>query len=130
MRVQAIVGLLGAMLAGCTADAYSSFPSFMRANAPPVSAPEQPPAVGAIVRDQLASVFLSSALPHNVQVSPAHRDPRALNWIACVKADLTTANGREMPTHEYRITIADGKIVDRRLSNDDDNCASEHYEPI
>jgi hypothetical protein len=76
MRVQAIVGLLGAMLAGCTADAYSSFPSSMRANAPPVSAPEQTPPVGAIVRDQLASIFLSSALPHNVQVSPAHRDPR------------------------------------------------------
>jgi hypothetical protein len=130
MRVQAIVGLLGAMLAGCTADAYSSFPSSMRANAPPVSAPEQTPPVGAIVRDQLASVFLSSALPHNVQVSPAHRDPRGLDWIACVKADLTSANGREMPTHEYRITIAEGKIVDRRFSNDDDNCASERYEPI
>jgi hypothetical protein len=117
------------MLGGCTADAYSAFPTFMRAKVPEIPAPEEPPAVAAIVREQLSSLFLEGSLPHHIQVSAAHRDPRALNWIACVKAEVNSATGRPMGSRIYRIAIAGGKIVDRRLS-DIDNCSTEHYEPI
>lgn len=129
MRIFAIA-LLCAVLGGCAADAYSFVPAFMRAKAPEGAAPEQPPLVAAVVRQQLDSIFLASSSPHNVQVSAAHRDPRALNWVACVRAEVNSATGRPMGSQVYRITIAQGDIVDRRLSDDKDNCSSEHYEPI
>jgi len=30
----------------------------------------------------------------------------------------------------YRITIEEGMIVDRRRVGAEDNCGSEHYEPV
>jgi biotin carboxyl carrier protein len=102
----------------------------MRAKAPEEPPPEQPPIVAAIVREQLNSMFLASSSPRNVQVSPAHRDPRAVDSTACVKADVTSATGRPMMGQIYRIKIAQGKIVDRRPSDNEDNCLSETYEPI
>ncbi len=118
------------LLAGCTADAYSAFPAFMRAKAPEGAPPEQPPVVAEIVREQLDSIFLASSSPHDVQVSPAHRDPRALDWTACIRADVTSATGKPMGNQTYLIKIAEGKIIDRRMSDSEDNCSSEHYEPI
>jgi hypothetical protein len=70
-----------------------------------------------------------SSLPHNTQVSPPLRNSHALDWIACVKADVTFANG-EVENRIYLITIDKGTIVDRRLTGDEDNCPSEHFEPI
>jgi hypothetical protein len=87
---------LCASLGGCTTDAYSSFPAFMRAKAHEAAPPEHPPEVAAIVREQLGSIFLANSAPHNVKVSPAHRDPRAQDWIACVKADVTNATGKAL----------------------------------
>jgi hypothetical protein len=46
-----------------------------------------------------------------------------------VKADVSFANGK-IENRIYLITINEGKIVDRRLSGDEDNCATEHFEPI
>ena len=94
-------------------------PAFMRDREPELAIPEKPPVVAEIVRTQLDAVFVTSSSPRNIQVSPAHRDPRALDWIACVKAEVT-----------YRIVIADGKIIDRRRSDKDDNCGSENYQSI
>ena len=128
MRVLSIAWLC-AVLTGCTTDAHSVFPAFMRARAPELP-PEQPPAVGAIVREQLDSIFVTGSSPHNVQVSPPHRDPRVLEWTACVKAEVTSANGRPMGSQTYRIEIVGGKVTDRRLSDNEDNCSSESYEPI
>jgi len=51
--------------------------------------------------------------------------------MACVKANVTGATGKPMGTQTYRIMIADGKIIDRRRSDDDsDNCSSENYQPL
>jgi hypothetical protein len=70
---------------------------FQRSCAPREDArPEHPPEVAAIVREQLGSFFLANSAPHNVKVSPAHRDPRAQDWIACVKADVTNATGKAL----------------------------------
>jgi hypothetical protein len=35
-----------------------------------------------------------------------------------------------MGVQTYRITITGGTIIDRERVEDDDNCASETYEPI
>jgi hypothetical protein len=123
------IAALWVVLGGCAADPYSALPAFMRAKAPQTPPPEEQPAVAAIVREQLSSLFLESSLPHHIQVSAAHRDPRALDWIACVKAEVNSGTGRPMGSQIYRITIAGGKIIDRRLS-DNDNCSTEHFEPI
>ena len=117
-------------LGGCAVDAYSSFPALLRQKPHDTARHEDIPAVAAIVREQLDSIFLANSSPHNVQVSPAHRDPRDLDWIACVKADVSSATGRMMESQIYRITIAEDKIVDRRRSDDQDNCLSESYQPI
>ena len=130
MRVLAITGL-GAVLGSCAVDAYSPFPfpSFMRQKAPEAPPPDEPPAVATIVREQLDSIFVPGSLPHNTQVSPPHRNPRALDWLACVKADVSFANGK-VENRTYLITIDKGKIVDRRLSGGEDNCRSENFEPM
>jgi hypothetical protein len=130
MRVLAITGL-GAGLGSCAVDAYSPlpFPAFMRQKAREAPPPDPPPDVATIVREQLDSIFVPSSLPHNTQISRPHRNPRAPDWIACVKADVRFANGR-IDNRIYLITIDKGTIVDRRLSGDEDNCPSEHFEPI
>ena len=101
----------------------------MRQKAREAPPPDEPPAVAMIVREQLDSIFVPSSLPHNTQVSPPHRNPHALDWIACVKADVTFANGK-IENRIYLITIDKGTIVDRRPSGGEDNCRSENFEPI
>ena len=125
------VAVLCAALAACTgADSYAFYPAFMRDAEPEPPIPEKPPPVGEIVREQLDSVFTTSSAPRNVQASAAHRDPRALDWIACVKAEVISVNGKTIGVQTYRVSIVDRKIVDRRRNDDDDNCSSENYQPI
>ena len=127
---EAFAEIVCAALAGCTgADSEAYVPAFMRDKAPDPAPIDQPPAVAEIVRSQLDFIFQANALPHNVQVSEAHHDPRALDWMACVKANVTGATGKPMGTQTYRIMIADGKIIDRRSDEDSDNCSSENYQP-
>jgi hypothetical protein len=38
--------------------------------------------------------------------------------------------GKPLGTQTYRVTISANAITDRRRVEDDDNCASEGYEPI
>jgi hypothetical protein len=123
------IAIVCAALAGCTgADSQAFVPAFMRDKAPPI---DQSPDVAEIVRSQLGFIFQANALPHNVQVSEAHHDPRALDWVACVKADVSGATGKPMGAQTFRITISHGKIIDRRRSdNESDNCSSENYQPL
>jgi hypothetical protein len=101
----------------------------MRQKAPKAPPHDEPAAVATIVREQLDSIFVPGSLPHNTQVSPPHRNPRALDWLACVKADVSLANSK-VENRTYLITIDKGTIVDRRLSGDGDNCRSENFESI
>ena len=83
------------------------------------------------MREKLDSVFVASSNPRQVRVSAPRRDPRGLDWTACVRAELTSANGKPLGTQTYRITVSTGIIIDRRrLETDDDNCESENFEPI
>jgi hypothetical protein len=118
-------------LAGCgIADSRAPVPEFMRIKAgePPPEPP--PPEVKRLVRERMDSVFTAASYPRHVQVSAPRRDPHGLDWTACVKAELTSVNGKPLGTQTYRVTISGGAIIDRRRAEDGDNCASESYEPI
>jgi hypothetical protein len=118
-------------LAGCgMADSHAPVPEFMRAKAMDPPPPEAPPDVTQLVRANLNSVFVATSYPHDVRVSPVHRDLHGSGWTACVRAELTNAMGRPLGTETYRITITGGVIFDRQRIDANDNCVSETYQPI
>jgi hypothetical protein len=112
------------------ADSRSPVPEFMRGKAPEAPPPEPPPDVKTLVRTKLNSVFTAASNPRHVQVSAPTHELRGLGWTACVKAELTTANGKPFGTQIYRITISNGVILDRQRVEGDDTCATETFEPI
>jgi hypothetical protein len=117
-----------ALLAGCgVADSRSPVPEFMRAkvSAPP---PEPPPDVRQMVAKNLDSVFVNTSYPKKVRVSPPRREGQS--WTACVKAEVTSVNGKPLGEETYRVTIGSGMILDRRRAEAGDNCQSETYEPV
>jgi hypothetical protein len=117
-------------LAGCgIADSRAPVPEFMRikASEPPS---EPPPDVKRLVREKMDAVFTAASYPRHVQVSPPRRDPHGPDWTACVKAELTSVNGKPLGSQTYRATISSGVIIDRRHVEDGDSCVSESYEPI
>jgi len=115
-------------LAGCgLADVRSPVPEFMRNKAPDPPAPETPPDVKRLVRENLNSMFTAASNPRGVRVSPPLREVKGTGWTACVRAELTSVMGKPLGTETYRIIISDGGITDRRR---DDDCALETYEPI
>jgi hypothetical protein len=119
------------VLAGCgIADSRSPVPEFMRAKASEPPPPEPPPDVRRLVRERLESVFTTTSYPRQVRVSPPQHDLRGSDWFACVRAELTSVNGKPLGTETYRITISGGVIIDRRRAEAGDNCAAETYEPI
>lgn len=119
------------MLAGCgIADSRSPVPDFMRAKPVDPPPPEPPPDVKQMVRENLESVFVAASNPRQVRVSAPRHEPDGLGWIACVRAELTSATGRPLGSQTYRITISGGVILDRLRVEDDDTCASESYRPI
>jgi hypothetical protein len=127
-----VVGLATAALAlsACGfADVRSPVPEFMRSKAPEQVAPEAPPDVKRLLRDNLEAVFTAASRPAHVRVSPPRRAPQGTSWTACVKAELNSVVGKPL-SQTYRLTITEGRIVDRRRVDDDDNCVSESYEPV
>ncbi len=130
-RRMALVGGMALALAGCgLADSRSPLPEFLRAKEADPPPPETAPDVGALVSKELDVIFLPSSYPHDVRASPPHHDLRSNAWIACVRADLTSATGAPLGSQTYRVTIANGEIADRRRVENEDNCASEHYSPV
>ena len=130
-RRMVLVGGVALALAGCgIADSRSPVPEFMRAKEAEAPPPETPPDVGALVSKELDIIFLPSSYPHDVRVSPPHHDLRSNAWIACVRAELTSATGTPLGPQTYRVTITSGEIIDRRRVEHEDNCASEHYAPV
>jgi hypothetical protein len=118
-------------LAGCgIADSRSPVPEFMRAKASDPPPPEAPPDVKELIRKNLDSVFVATSYPKNVQVSPARHDLHGLGWTTCVRAQLTSANGKPLGTQTYRVTISEGVILDRRRVESEDTCDTESYDPI
>ena len=128
----ALIGCALALAACGLADSRSPLPlpDFMRAK--PVDPPplEQPPDARKLVREKLDSVFTAQSNPQRVMVSEARHELRGLGWSACVKADLTSANGKPLGEETYRITINSGVIIDRRRALPEDSCDTQTYQPI
>src|SRR5580692_5745712 len=119
------------LLAGCgIADSRSPVPEFMRAKASDPVPAEPPPDVKALVRKNLDAVFVATSYPKDVQVSPPRHDLRGLGWTTCVRAQLTSANGKPLGAQTYRVTVSEGVILDRRRVEEEDTCDTESYEPI
>ncbi|WP_423959026.1 hypothetical protein [Bradyrhizobium sp.] len=124
--------LSGALvLSGCGfADSHAMLPEFMRVKEFDPPSADPPPDIKQLVRDKLDAVFVTNSYPQNVQVSPPHHEVRGLGWTACVRAELTAANGKPLGIQTYRISISEGQIMDRKRADPEDNCTSESYEPI
>ena len=118
------------MLSACAADSHASLPQFMRIKAADPPPPEQPPDVKQMVHDRLDSVFMTTSHPRQVRVSAPSREVQGHGWTACVKAEVDSATGKPLGSQTYRITIAEGMILDRHRVGAEDNCDSENYEPI
>ena len=126
-----LVAMLALPLAACgLADSRSSLPGFLRVKEADPPPPEIAPDVGALVGKELDTIFLPSSNPHQVRASQPHHDLRSNGWIACVRADLISATGTPLGPQTYRLTIANGDIIDRRRVESEDNCASERYTPV
>ena len=120
------------MLGGCgLADSRSAMPEFLRVKASEPPPLEAPPDIKRLVGEKLDSVFTAASHPTEVRVSQPLHDPRGPGWTACVRAEVTSVNGKPLGTQTYRITISGGMITDRRrVEADENNCASESFEPI
>jgi hypothetical protein len=133
-RITIRVALMAAAalaLAGCGfADMRAPLPEFMRAKIPDPLPPEPPPDVKRLMRENLEQVFTAASQPTRIRVSVPRHEPSGVNWTACVMADLNSVMGKPLGTQTYRLTMAGNTIIDRRRVEDEDNCASEIYEPI
>jgi hypothetical protein len=130
VRVVLMAGAALALSACGFADMRAPLPEFMRAKAPDPMPPEPPPDVKRLMRENLEQVFTAASHAEHVRVSTPRREPSGLNWTACVKADLNSVMGKPLGSQTYRLTISGNTIIDRRRVEDDDNCASETYEPV
>ena len=131
MVATALVGAMALALAGCRlADSRSPLPDFLRAKEADPPPLEARPDVGALVSKELDVIFLPSSYPHDLRVSQPHHDLRSNAWIACARAELTSATGAPLGSQIYRLTITNGKISDRRRVENEDNCAFEHSAPV
>ena len=77
----------------------------------------------------LPTVFQTASHPARMRVSTPRREPAGSGWTACVRADVSSVTGKPL-TQTYRLTINGNVIADRRRVEDEDNCASETYEPV
>ena len=80
--------------------------------------------------DNLGSIFVSTSDPSDVRVSPPLLEAGGAGWTACVRAEVNSATGKPIGSETFQITIDKGQIIDRKRVGDDDNCASESYQPI
>jgi hypothetical protein len=133
-RITIRVALMAAAalaLAACGfADMRAPLPEFMRAKIPDPLPAEPPPDVKRLMRENLEQVFTAASQPTHVRVSVPRHEPSGANWTACVRADLSSVMGKPLGSQTYRLTIGGNVILDRRRAEDDDNCASESYEPV
>jgi hypothetical protein len=121
------------MLAACgLADSRSPLPlpDFMRAKPADPPPSEAAPDIRKMVREKLDSVFTAQSNPQRVQVSEARHELRGLGWMACVRAELTSATGKPLGEETYRISINGGVIVDRHRAMPEDGCDTQTYQPI
>jgi hypothetical protein len=129
-RVGLVAGAALALSACGFADVRAPLPEVFRAKAPDPPPPEPVPDLKRLMRENLESVFTAASHPVRVRVSTPRREPAGLGWTACVRAEISSVTGKPLTPQTYRITISGNAIADRRRVEDEDNCASETYEPV
>ena len=123
--------LSACLLSGCgMADSRSTFvPQAFRAPEPPQPQIETPD-VRALVLADPNGLFLSSANPTDIRISPAQPGMSGLSWTACVKANVTGMSGNVINDQILQIEIVGGKIRDRRRAGANSPCLHAAYEPL
>jgi hypothetical protein len=123
--------LSAALLSGCgLADSHSTFvPQAFRAPEPPQAQAETPD-VRALVLADPNGLFLSSANPTNIRISPAQPAIPGFSWTACVKANVMGMSGNLITDQILQIEIVGGKIRDRRRADANSPCIKASYEPL
>lgn len=130
VRVQAIAGA-AIVLAGCgLADSHSALPKFLRQAEQQTGEQEAPPDVRHLVRANMASLFVASANPRDIAVSPARHVPQGPGWRACIKANVNGMSNQSIGIQTFVIAIENGRIWNRHRAGAEDNCDSETYEPL
>jgi hypothetical protein len=128
----ALLGCALTLTACGLADSRSQIPlpDYMRAK--PADPPPLEPAPDArqMVREKLDQVFTAQSYPQHVRVAEARHELRGRGWTACVKAELTSANGKPLGEETYVISINSGVIIDRHRALPEDACDTQTYRPI
>jgi len=92
--------------------------------APPRQADPEPD-VKALVRANVASVFVGNAT--NIQVGAPRRN--GYGWIVCVKAQVTGISKQNVGAQTIMVEIDNGRIGLRRRATAEDGCNSTSFEP-
>ena len=123
--------LSAASLAGCgLADSHALLvPESFRQPEPPTPQITTPD-VHALLRADPSGLFLASANPTNIRVSPAEPSVTGLTWTACVKADVMGMSGNVIRDQILQIEIFGGQIRDRRRADAASPCMHATYEPL
>jgi hypothetical protein len=134
-RANLALAAIAATVAGCgQLDNNTWFASRYRDAAQPLFQPaatprqaDPQPEIKALIRDNVASVFLGSNAT-NVRVGPPRRN--GYGWTACVKADITGVSKQNIGTQTILVEIDDGRIGLRRRATAEDRCDSATFEPV
>jgi hypothetical protein len=102
----------------------------MRASGPEPPPPEAPPDVAVLIRKNLDMIFVATALPRDLEATPATRTERGDAWTACVRAQIISVAGAPLRRQTYRLTIRQNEIIDRRRAVSGRDCVSDDYKPI
>jgi hypothetical protein len=131
-RVHLATLVLAAGLAGCgLSDSQSRFvPQMFRQPDPPQRLPEPPPDVRALVQGGLKDIFLDSAHPSDIRISPPLPGVLGVTWIACIKASISGVAGNPIGVETLQLEITGGKIRDRRRADERGPCSQTSYEPL
>jgi len=130
VRILAVAGV-AIFLAACgVADNHANLPKFMRQADPPPREQEAAPNVKQLVRDNIASIFVPSAHPSDIAVSPARRDTHGPGWTACIKANVSGMSDQPIGQQTYVVSIENGRLWNRHRAGADDKCDAEAYEPL
>lgn len=90
---------------------------------------EQPPDIGAILRDNPAAVFTEASAPSNIHYSfpvPA----KLGGWDSCVRGSVNGVTGRRIGVQTFLVNIDRGKVGRRERVGSEHWCARETYQPL
>ena len=95
--------------------------------------PQQLPSARKIIENSRDILFDASANAKNITISTGVRrfdTAQVSDFGACVRANMTNRASKDMGLVTYVVTVANGKISDKRRAVAADGCDKEKYEPL